>query len=121
VDDVNARSLRLVDATPLQLQLISATITAKPVSLAEAALSCLQIPIISKSVGVKYVDSKPPNLHTKMVTKSRILGFHCIDIYYARPSNMAQYTFTKYWKQFSPQQQELKKKTRLGKDKLEFF
>jgi hypothetical protein len=34
---------------------------------------------------------------------------------------MAQYTFTKYWKQFSPQQQELKKKTRLGKDKLGFF
>jgi len=34
---------------------------------------------------------------------------------------MAQYTFTKYWEQFSPQQQELKKKTRLGKDKLRFF
>jgi len=34
---------------------------------------------------------------------------------------MAQYTFTKYWKQFSPQQQELKKKKCLGKDKLGFF
>jgi hypothetical protein len=56
-----------------------------------------------------------------MVTKSRILGFHPIDIHCARPSNMAQYTFTKYWKQFSPQQQELKKKTCLGKDKLGFF
>jgi hypothetical protein len=103
LDDVNAKSLGLVDATPLQLQLISTTIIAKHVSLAEATLSCLQIPIIFKSVGVKYVDSKPPNLHTKMVTKSRILGFHPIDIYCARPSNMAQYTFTKYWKQFSPQ------------------
>jgi hypothetical protein len=94
---------------------------AKPVSLAEVALSCLQIPIISKSVGVKYVDSKLPNLRTKMVTKSRILGFHPIDIYCARPSNMAQYTFTKYWKQFFPQQQKLKKKTCLGKDKLGFY
>jgi len=121
LDDVNARSLGLVGATPLQLQLISATITAKHVSLAETALSCLQIPIISKSVGVKYVDSKAPNLRTKMVTKSRILGFHPIDIYCAPPSNMAQYTFTKYWKQFSPQQQKLKKKTCLGKDKLRFF
>jgi hypothetical protein len=81
LDDVNARSLGLVDATPLQLQLILATITAKPVSPAKAALSCLQIPIILKSVGVKYVDSKSPNLHTKMVTKSRILGFHPIDIF----------------------------------------
>jgi hypothetical protein len=54
-DDVNARSLGLVDATPLQLQLISATIIAKRVSLAEAALSCFQIPIISKNVGVKLL------------------------------------------------------------------
>ncbi len=121
LDDVNAKSLGLVDATPLQLQLISATITAKPISQAKTTLSCLQIPIISKSVGVKYVNSKPPNLRTKMVTKSKILGFHSIDIYCARPSNMAQYTFTKYWKQFSPQQQYLKKKTCLSKKKLGFF
>jgi hypothetical protein len=90
--------LGLVDATPLQLQLILAIITTKPISLAEVALSCLQIPIISKSVGVKDVDSKLPNLHTKMMIKSRILGFHPIDIYCVRPSNMAQYIFTKYWK-----------------------
>jgi len=73
---------------------------------------------IKKNVGVKYVDSKLPNLHTKMVIKSMILGFHPIDIYCAQPFNMAQYTFTKYWKQFSPQ--ELNTKTCLGKDKLGF-
>jgi len=101
--------------------LISTTIQAKPVFLVEATFSCLQIPIISKSVGVKYVDSKLPNLCTKMVIKSKILGFHPIDIYCAQPFDMAQYTFIKYWKQFSPQQQELKKKTCLGKDKLGFF
>ncbi len=75
LDDVNARSLGLVDATPLQLQLISATITAKPVFLAETALSSLQNPIISKNVGVKYVDSKPPNLHTKMILHLGYLDF----------------------------------------------
>jgi hypothetical protein len=83
LDGVSARSLGLVDVTPLQLQLILVTITTKLVSLVEVALSCLQIPIISKSVGVKYINSKPPNLRTKMVTKSRILGFHPIDIYCA--------------------------------------
>jgi hypothetical protein len=46
LDDVSARSLGLVNATPLQLQLISATITAKLVSLIKAAFSCLQILII---------------------------------------------------------------------------
>jgi hypothetical protein len=83
LDDVNAIRLGLVDATLLQLQLILATITAKHVSPTEATFSCLQIPIISKNVVVKYVDSKPPNLRTKMVAKSKILGFHPIDIYFA--------------------------------------
>jgi len=104
LDDVSARSLGLVDATPLQLQLISTIIKLKLVFLATAAFSCLQIPIISKNVSVKYVDSKLPNLHTKMVTKSKILGFHPIDIYCVQPSDMAQYTFTKYYKQFFSQQ-----------------
>ncbi len=42
LDDVSARSLGLVDATPLQLQII-----VEPISPTKAALSCLQIPIIS--------------------------------------------------------------------------
>jgi hypothetical protein len=50
LDDVNVRSLGLVDATPLQLQLISATITIKPIFPAEVDLPCLQIPIISKKM-----------------------------------------------------------------------
>jgi len=41
LDDINARSLGLVDAAPLQLQLILATITAKLVSPIEAIFSCL--------------------------------------------------------------------------------
>jgi len=83
LDDISARSLGLVDATLVQLQLILATITTKLVFLVEVTFSCLQIPIISKNVGVKYVDLKLPKLHTKMVIKSRILGFHPIDIYCA--------------------------------------
>jgi len=38
LDDVNAKSLGLVDATPLQFQLISATITTKHISPIEVAL-----------------------------------------------------------------------------------
>jgi hypothetical protein len=58
LDDVSARNLGLVNATPLQLQLISTIIRTKPVSPAKATFLCLQIPTISKNVGVKYVDSK---------------------------------------------------------------
>jgi hypothetical protein len=89
LDDVSLRSLGLVNVTPLQFQLILDTIIAKHVSPGETLFSCLQIPIILKGVVVKYVDSKPLNLHTKMVTKFRILGFHPIDIYCAQPFNMA--------------------------------
>jgi len=46
LDDVSAKNLGLVDATPLQLQLISAIITPKLVFPAKAIFSCLQIPII---------------------------------------------------------------------------
>jgi hypothetical protein len=62
LDDISGNFLGLVDATPLQLQLILATIIAKLVFPTKVAFSCLQIPIISKSVGVKYVDSKLLNL-----------------------------------------------------------
>jgi len=41
LDDVSAKSLGLVDATPLQLQLISIPITTKLISPIEATLSCL--------------------------------------------------------------------------------
>jgi len=46
LDDIIAKSLRLVNATPLQLQLILTTITTKPIFPAEVTFSCLQIPII---------------------------------------------------------------------------
>ncbi len=101
---VSATSLGLVDATYLQFQLILTTITTKLVSPIETAFSCLQMPIIPKKCWCKVCWFKLLNLRTKMVTKSRILGFHPIDIYYVWPSNMAQCTFTKYRKQFSPQQ-----------------
>ncbi len=44
LDDINARSLGLVDATPLQLQLISTTITTKLVFPAKVALSLFTNP-----------------------------------------------------------------------------
>jgi len=60
-------------------------IISKAVSHVEAIFVCLDIPIIHKSCAIKYIDSKPPLLHTKLLIKSRILGFHPIDIYIFRP------------------------------------
>jgi hypothetical protein len=52
----------------------------KPISPIEITLTCLQISIIQKNIVVKYIDSKPPHLQTKVFLKSRFLGFHPIDI-----------------------------------------
>ena len=85
--------LELEGASTTQLQLISSLIIAKWGSPTEVALACLQIPTIHKSIVVKYIDSKPSTLRTKIVTKSRVLGFHPIDVYTNRLLQFENHTF----------------------------
>jgi hypothetical protein len=94
----NAAHLGLQNVSPLQLKLISTLIMSKPVSQREIALTCLQIPIVQKYIGMKYIDSKPPHFQTKLLSKLRFLGFHPIDIYKCRPSNFLNMTFYEFLK-----------------------
>jgi hypothetical protein len=34
-----------------------------------------------KKYNIKYMNSKPPHIHTKIITKSRVLRFHLIYVY----------------------------------------
>jgi hypothetical protein len=43
----------------------------KHVSPIEVASTCLQIPIVQKSITMKYVDSKWPRLLTRLLSKSK--------------------------------------------------
>jgi hypothetical protein len=72
----------------------------KPVSPTEVALTCLQIPIVQKNIGVKYIDSKHPHLQTKVLSKSRFLSFHPIDIYKSTPSKFEYFTFYEYFEKY---------------------
>jgi hypothetical protein len=74
------------------------------VSPTKVALKCLQIPIVQKNIALKYIDSKHPHLQTKVLSKSRFLGFHPIDIYKSRPSKFEYLTFYEYFEKY-----ELKK------------
>jgi len=94
---LNVERLGLQNASQVQLQLISILIISKHVSLVEGTLICLDIPIIHKSCAIKYIDSKPQVLHTKLVTKSIILGFHPIDIYISKLIQFDQLTFAQYF------------------------
>jgi hypothetical protein len=47
----------------------------------EVAFTCLYIPVVQKSTTIKYINSKPPHTHIKIITKSRVLGFHPIYVY----------------------------------------
>ncbi len=116
----NAERLGLYGPSDAQLKLISSLIIAKPVSPSEAALACLQIPIIQKNIAVKYIDSKPPTLRTRMINRSRVLGFHPIDIYCNRPHEYDDMTFTDYFKRFDMEKICRRNVTSFGKDKLGF-
>jgi hypothetical protein len=96
----NAERLGLQGASDAQLLLISSLIIAKPVAPSEAALACLQVPIITKSRIVTYIDSKPPTLRTKIVTSSHVLGFHPMDSYTNRPIEFENFTFTEYFTKY---------------------
>jgi hypothetical protein len=96
----NAERLGLQGASDVQLQLISSLIIAKLVAPSEAALACLQVPIIMKNRIVTYIDSKPPALRTKIVISSHILGFHPMDSYTNMPRAFKNFMFTEYFTKY---------------------
>jgi hypothetical protein len=96
----NGERLGLRDVSKVQLQLISSLIINKPISPQEVAFTCLQIPVVQKNVVVKYIDSKPPHMHIKMIIISRILGFHPIDVYMNRPFHFENMTFIEYFTKY---------------------
>ena len=65
--------------------------------------SCIGLPLHSNSTKNKssrYINSKPPFLRTKIVTKSKILGLYLIDAYYNRPLDFVNMSFVSYFKRF---------------------
>ena len=117
----NAERLGLDGASDAQLKLMSSLIIARLVSPLEVELACLQIPIVQKIIVVKYIDSKPPTPRTKMVTKSKVLGFYPIDIYYNGPHEYEDMTFTNYFKRFDMERICRHNVPSFGKDKLRFY
>lgn len=98
--DLAAR-LGLHDLSEPQLKLLSATVLSRPVSPCEAALYCLQIPVVQKSDAVVFVDSLPPGLRSHRFSKwaSRPV-VPPIDLYCGRPSCLNKVTFPDYFKGF---------------------
>jgi hypothetical protein len=64
----NAKRLRFDKLSVIQLYLILTIVIAKLVTSIEAVITCLGIPIIQKSEVVIYIDSKPLEFQTKIVS-----------------------------------------------------
>jgi hypothetical protein len=62
----NVKYLGLQIVSQMQLQFVSSLIITKLVSLTKVALTCLQILVVQKSITIKYIDSKPLHMHTKI-------------------------------------------------------
>jgi hypothetical protein len=58
------------------MKFISTLIISKLKSPTKVALTCLQIPTVLKNTIMKYIDSKPPHLWIKLLSKSKFIGFH---------------------------------------------
>jgi hypothetical protein len=64
----NVECLGLQNVSQMQLQFVSPFIITKLVSPTEPTLTCLQILVVQKSTTIKYIDSKPPHMRTKIIT-----------------------------------------------------
>jgi hypothetical protein len=62
----NVKCLGLQIVSQMQLQFLSSFIITKLVSPTKIALTCLQILVVQKSIAIKYIDSKPLHMHTKI-------------------------------------------------------
>ncbi|MCO5577392.1 hypothetical protein L7F22_031224 [Adiantum nelumboides] len=93
-----AIKLGLEGLDKIKLQVISAALLTKPISATEAALNCLQIPIISKSEAVHYIDSSPPDIRQHILSGSHNVVMHPVDLYCAMPIALEHLTFFEYHK-----------------------
>ena len=70
----------------------------KPVSAAEAAMTCLEEPVVQASSPVDYLASAPPHLRRKRVLACSQVIPAPVDHYMARPNALEHLTFTQYFK-----------------------
>ncbi len=51
---------------------------AKLVTSTKVAITCLGIPIIQKNKPIKYINSKPPLVHTRYISHCKDLNIQCL-------------------------------------------
>jgi hypothetical protein len=100
IDTTNARRLGLDNLDPVQLQIISAMVTTKPVTSTEVAMMCLGIPIIQQSRAIVYINSKLLNMRTNYIIRSQTLSIHSIVTYTHRHLDFEDLSFKAYLKKY---------------------
>ena len=88
----DARRLGLVDLEETQLKAIAAMVMTRPVTVAEAAFTLLEIPTIHKSYIVEALTSAPPPMRMKTARYCPFQGTH-FHIVYICMSNCASFNF----------------------------
>ena len=98
IDPQGMSQLSLHHMDAIQLTTASALILSKPVSPAEAAMTCLEEPVVKSSSPVDYLASAPPHLRRKRVLACSQVIPAPVDHYMARPNALEHLTFTQYFK-----------------------
>jgi hypothetical protein len=97
-----AHHLGLDAASEAEIRTFYALHNTKPVSVSEAALIILGLPLIQKSKAVHFHDTTPPHLRKRRASKAHPNG--CLHVapvtkYCGRPAAASDYSFMKYYKQ----------------------
>ena len=85
-----AKRLGLPGMTEAQCRVASALWMTKPVSPTEAALICLEIPLVKKSRAVEYFKTPPPSTRIRKVSRSRAKQVYVppVHTYIGRPAHL---------------------------------
>jgi hypothetical protein len=74
-----------------------------------------------KNQAIKYIYSKPLLFCTKLITKSRNLGIHPIDVCVFNPTQFEQLTFVQYFKKYTYDHKVYPTCQKFGKTNLGFI
>lgn len=88
LDPEMVQRLGLYGLSPAQCQVATAIWMSKPVVPTEAALLTLRIPIINPSRKVLSINTAPPNIRSRRLTKGNRVCLAPVDHYMARPEAM---------------------------------
>jgi len=113
------RKIGFSNFSDAQLMVLIAMVTSRPVCLAEAAMAHLQIPLVSRSSGVGFVNTPLPDQRARRVDeRNPCFSAPPVDVYCGRPSVAELHNVTLYdcFKEYKVSKKQMSTYSFVGRD-----